>query len=156
MYYYGKRRKRKRQYVVIDKYDWRAGCWIMPAKYPTIDNQSIHRTYAVGYGPVVRHLCCNNRCANPLHMLRGTQLENVNDETFRRSICRGNTGELSDYWYFRLWFKHLIINKLDSYYEEDRLFIDALSNANILMSKFKNNRYITVTEDKYGKEETIL
>ena len=111
MYYY--RKKRKHKYVIIDKHDWLAGCWIMPGKYPTIKGQSIHRTYAPGQGQVVRHLCCNNRCINPLHMLRGSQQENVDDEFFKSQVCKGNTGEVfSVYWYYRLWYKGQVLNWL--------------------------------------------
>ena len=143
-------------YVVVDKYDWLAGCWIVPVKYPTIKGKSIHQTYAPGRGPVVRHLCCNNRCTSPLHMRRGSQLENMNDEVFKRKICECNRGELSDYWYYRLWFKGMVMNWLKENNTEDRVFVEALSNANILMSKFRYDKYITVMEDKYGKEEAIL
>lgn len=150
--YYRKKWKRKGQYVVIDKEDWLAGCWVMPAKYPTIKGESVHRTYAPGRGDVVRHVCCNNRCVNPLHMLRGTQQENMYDEVFKRDICAGNVGEeLSDYWYYRLWFKGAIMNMLMKDDREDRVFIKAINNAHILMGELRSDKFITVMEDKYGK-----
>lgn len=154
MYY--RKKKRRHMYVAIDKVDWLAGCWITNVKYPSIKGESIHRTYAPGQGPVVRHLCCNNRCTNPLHMIRGSQQENMDDEVRKRDVCSGNTGELSDYWYYRIWFKGRILNMLRKDNREDRDYNEAVSNASILMSKFKSDRYITVMEDKYGKEETVL
>jgi len=108
MYYW--KRKRKRMYVVVDKYDWLAGCWITPVKYPTINGESIHRMYAPGVGSVVRHLCCNKKCINPLHMIRGTQQENVDDERIKWLVCVENRSELNSYWYYRILFKKRVID----------------------------------------------
>lgn len=57
---------------------------------------STHRAaYQIAYGAipegeVVRHSCDNRSCCNPLHLLAGTQRENIQDAVSRGRIARKN------------------------------------------------------------------
>jgi hypothetical protein len=57
------------------------GCWLSKFKYPRIGNEQLHIKFAEGSGDIVRHLCGCNRCFNPLHVVRGSDIENAKDET---------------------------------------------------------------------------
>jgi len=68
----------------------------------------VHREmYKSFYGPikngnVVRHSCDNRRCCNPLHLLQGTQKENVKDMVERQRIpsmiSNETVLEMFQYW----------------------------------------------------------
>lgn len=55
-------------------------CWLSDWKYLMVEGKSIHKEWARGEGEVVRHLCGDNRCINPIHLLRGSDIENAMDE----------------------------------------------------------------------------
>lgn len=71
--------------VVVDREDRCAGCWMMVTKkgYPKLDGKPIHQQYAAGSGVLVRHLCSNKHCINPMHLLRGSDGQNSLDEMMR-------------------------------------------------------------------------
>jgi len=49
------------------------------------------RTRSIGSrGMIVRHSCDLPHCANPFHLLTGTQLQNVRDMISRGRACRGS------------------------------------------------------------------
>jgi hypothetical protein len=56
------------------------GCWRFEKPYQKIDGRWIHIDWAVGEGEIVRHLCGESKCVNPLHLIRGTDIENAKDE----------------------------------------------------------------------------
>ena len=53
-------------------------------------------------GNVVRHVCDNRKCCNPLHLLQGTQLENIQDMIERNrmphKIPEKTILEMAKYW----------------------------------------------------------
>lgn len=57
------------------------GCWLSKYSYPRIGYDRLHIKFAEGTGEIVRHLCGCNRCFNPLHIVRGSDIENTRDET---------------------------------------------------------------------------
>ncbi len=84
------------KYVVVDKGEMEAGCWISDSKYPRMDKKYIHQTYATGKGEIVRHLCSNSYCINPMHLIRGSAGENNADEMLKNHfiliVARRATG----------------------------------------------------------------
>ena len=75
-----KRREERVRTILVDPYDFMAGCWLSPFKYMNFNGAFIHQIYAAGEGSLVRHLCCNNYCVNPMHLIRGENWENSQDE----------------------------------------------------------------------------
>jgi hypothetical protein len=61
-------------------------CWTANSDYVRINNRHLHIVNAVGRGELVRHLCGNKRCVNPLHLLRGSKMENYEDEEEKRAF----------------------------------------------------------------------
>jgi hypothetical protein len=45
-----------------------------------LDGRYLHQDWARGEGYIVRHLCGDNRCLNPIHLVRGSEIENALDE----------------------------------------------------------------------------
>ena len=86
--YYGRRRfvsvgsAIKKRTVMVDKYDYISGCWWMNSPYAKFKGKAIYQTYAAGVGEYARHLCCDNHCINPMHLLRGTPKDNAQDEVY--------------------------------------------------------------------------
>lgn len=79
-------------------------CWIASRPYATMGCFSIHKGID-GPGEVTRHLCCNSKCINPMHMKRGTQGENRHDDavknrwkkyTFDRVVTEHISGKCPD------------------------------------------------------------
>ena len=67
------------------------GCWNLE-----VDRGSLgkgigdYRSWAAGDGKLVRHLCSNSRCINPLHLVRGYDKENGEDEVRKRYVIGKN------------------------------------------------------------------
>ena len=55
-------------------------CWRFEKGYEKIDGNRVHQLWASGSGPIVRHLCSDGRCVNPLHIVRGEDIDNARDE----------------------------------------------------------------------------
>jgi hypothetical protein len=55
-------------------------CWRFEQRYQKLDGFYLHHKWAAGEGDVVRHLCGEGKCVNPLHLIRGTDIENAVDE----------------------------------------------------------------------------
>ena len=55
-------------------------CWRFEKWYERLDGEALHQLWARGEGPIVRHLCSEGRCINPIHLMRGTDLDNAKDE----------------------------------------------------------------------------
>lgn len=59
----------------------------------------IHREWANEDGEVVRHLCGDNRCVNPIHLIKGSDIENAMDEVeveeFSNSLFEKKLGDYS-------------------------------------------------------------
>ena len=73
--------------VMGDKY-WIPMCWkFVHEKYPRLEGSYLHTQYAHGQGEVVRHLCSDSRCVNPLHLVRGSDVENARDEIAIRDFA---------------------------------------------------------------------
>lgn len=70
----------QRKTLFIFKENTLVNCWRFEKSYEKLDDMPAHQTFASGEGPVVRHLCSDNRCVNPLHLTRGTDYENAKDE----------------------------------------------------------------------------
>lgn len=71
--------------ITLSRYDGFERCWVFMSKYPSINGTKIHLGVpGIEKYPLVRHLCCDNRCGNPLHLKGGTARENTNDETLKR------------------------------------------------------------------------
>lgn len=66
--------------LVVDRVNRDVGCWLADGKYPKMGKEKIHQKFAAGSGPVVRHLCSERNCINPMHLVRGTAAENNKDE----------------------------------------------------------------------------
>jgi len=63
------------------------GCWRFERSYQMIGGEYLHQKWAIGEGEVVRHLCGDNRCVNPLHIIRGSDIENAMDEIEIRKVA---------------------------------------------------------------------
>lgn len=59
-------------------------CWRFEKSYCKLDGVYLHAEWATGEGEVVRHMCCDNKCVNPMHLVRGSDLENAMDEIYMR------------------------------------------------------------------------
>jgi hypothetical protein len=70
----------QRKTLFIFKENTLVNCWRFEKAYERLGGLPLHQIYARGEGPVVRHLCSDNRCINPLHLVRGTDYENAKDE----------------------------------------------------------------------------
>jgi hypothetical protein len=75
-----KQYKDKEKILFVFRESMIVNCWRFETKYEKLDGLPAHQTFARGTGPVVRHLCSDNRCINPLHLVRGTDYENAKDE----------------------------------------------------------------------------
>lgn len=75
---------KRERIVLVDREDTMYGCWIMEAEYASWYGKNIHQVYASGNGELVRHLCSNKHCINPMHLLRGSTFENYRDEVERQ------------------------------------------------------------------------
>jgi len=62
------------------------GCWRFEKSYQRLDGAFLHQQWASGKGEVVRHLCGDNRCVNPLHLVRGNEVDNAKDELAIRNF----------------------------------------------------------------------
>jgi len=68
------------KYLTINKELGVRGCWRFEKGYQTIEGVTLHQVWASGEGEVVRHLCGESKCVNPLHLIRGSDIENAEDE----------------------------------------------------------------------------
>uniref|UniRef100_A0A6H2A2X5 Uncharacterized protein n=1 Tax=viral metagenome TaxID=1070528 RepID=A0A6H2A2X5_9ZZZZ len=64
----------------VEKKNQMGSCWRFEFSYPVISGVTLHQAWAGGTGEVVRHLCGCSRCVNPLHLIRGNDIENAMDE----------------------------------------------------------------------------
>ena len=71
-------------------------CWRFEKYYEKVDGMKLHQLWARGVGPIVggegpivRHLCSEGRCVNPIHLVRGTDYENAKDEIEVRNFENG-------------------------------------------------------------------
>ena len=55
-------------------------CWRFEKYYEKLHELHLHQQWASGKGPIVRHLCSDGRCVNPLHLVRGEDIDNARDE----------------------------------------------------------------------------
>lgn len=76
---YRKRKKVHKFVMEHGKMMW-FNCWLADRKYKMLDGFCMYQKWASGEGDVVRHLCGDARCVNPLHLRRGTDIENAQDE----------------------------------------------------------------------------
>jgi len=72
--------KKKEKIVFVSRENELMSCWRFEERYARVDGTALHQKWARGEGPIVRHLCSDGRCVNPLHLVRGTDLENAMDE----------------------------------------------------------------------------
>jgi hypothetical protein len=72
--------REKEKLLFVFKDNTLVNCWRFEHPYEKLDGIPVHQRMAGGEGPIVRHLCSDNRCVNPLHLLRGTDYENALDE----------------------------------------------------------------------------
>ena len=71
--------------VTLAREDEFERCWLFRSKYPIIGSSRIHLAVpGIEKYPLVRHLCCDSRCGNPLHLKGGTARENSEDEMMKR------------------------------------------------------------------------
>jgi hypothetical protein len=65
------------------------GCWNTSYKYLKLDGAKLYKILALGEGEVVRHLCGNSCCINPIHLKMGSDVENAYDERpFRAFVIK--------------------------------------------------------------------
>jgi hypothetical protein len=55
-------------------------CWRFESVYEKVDGIKLYDEWARGEGEVARHLCSNSKCVNPIHLLRGSWIDNAKDE----------------------------------------------------------------------------
>jgi hypothetical protein len=55
-------------------------CWRFEKGYEKLDGVKLYDEWARGEGEVARHLCSDGKCVNPIHLLRGSWLDNAKDE----------------------------------------------------------------------------
>lgn len=60
--------------------DIHVGCWRLDTPYGKLDGYDLHKLWASGSGNIVRHLCSDSRCFNPIHLIKGTEFDNADDE----------------------------------------------------------------------------
>ena len=75
--------KREELKLMISRSHEILGCWRFEEWYKVIEERTLHREWArggSGNGEIVRHLCSDNRCVNPLHLVYGNDVENADDE----------------------------------------------------------------------------
>ncbi len=72
--------EKKTKMLFVFKENELLNCWRFEKGYEKLDGLPAHQVLARGEGPIVRHLCSDNRCINPLHLVRGTDYENAKDE----------------------------------------------------------------------------
>lgn len=71
-------RERKMLFVARD---WTTlNCWRFEGYYEMMEGERVHQKWAEGEGEIVRHLCGDGRCVNPLHLRKGSDVENARDE----------------------------------------------------------------------------
>lgn len=70
----------KKDKLYVNRENTLMDCWRFDTAYKKLDGFNVYRKWACGEGPVVRHLCSDKRCINPLHLVRGTDFENAFDE----------------------------------------------------------------------------
>ncbi len=66
--------------LIVFKVNTLLNCWRFENPYEKMYGLHLHQQWARGEGPIVRHLCSDNRCINLLHLVRGTDYENAMDE----------------------------------------------------------------------------
>lgn len=63
------------------------GCWELLVDYGSLGRKiGGYNKWATGEGVLVRHLCSNRRCTNPLHLVKGTHAENSQDEMTKCAV----------------------------------------------------------------------
>lgn len=67
-------------------------CWLDEREYPF--GGQIHKASNFDGMQVVRHLCDDKRCINPLHHRQGTQLENGNDRILKTDFLIEHSNRL--------------------------------------------------------------
>ena len=72
--------------IIAEQDHVNSGCWISDTIYPKIDRKHIHIIYAAGEGEVSRHLCSNNHCVNPIHLVMGSIEENNQDKYDKQTL----------------------------------------------------------------------
>lgn len=77
-----------RRIVFVSSDEFTTCCWrFVNERYPMLNGRYLHQEWvAVGEGEVVRHLCGDSRCVNPMHLRRGSDIENAYDEIKVRSF----------------------------------------------------------------------
>lgn len=65
------------------------GCWRFEKGYQKLDGLYLHQQWASSEGEIVRHLCGDNRCVNPLHLVKGNDIDNAKDELDVRNFSVG-------------------------------------------------------------------
>jgi hypothetical protein len=55
-------------------------CWRFENSYERLDGVKLYDAWARGDGEVARHLCSDSKCVNPIHLIRGSWLDNAKDE----------------------------------------------------------------------------
>lgn len=80
-----KEKENRRLKIEISKELGILGCWLCEFKYAWIDDgerkEHLYQKFANGEGEVARHLCGDGRCSNPAHLIRGSNRENIKDES---------------------------------------------------------------------------
>lgn len=74
------RYKQVERRIVVVESDWLTSCWRFTEWYPRVNGLWLHKEWARGEGEIVRHLCSDGKCVNPLHLKRGDDIENAMDE----------------------------------------------------------------------------
>lgn len=115
-------------------------CWLADWKYLMVCGISLHKTWAIrGKGEIVRHLCSDSRCVNPLHLMRGDEFENADDELEVRDFTlKRYMEELNDY---------SLANE-----SRDRAFYIIVPRFAIKMREDGNDKFSPSEAISYGRE----
>lgn len=161
--------------VEINENNFVYDCWLSSESYLKIGKSPIHKYIASGEGEIVRHLCGNNRCINPNHLIKGNEFENADDEieirNFTVNLFKAITNDNSldnepmDRAFFimvprfAIWYnsnrriegsKYLSLTEVIKFGREEyrHAYVDRLTNTNIL-DKQLNHTAITKANQVY-------
>lgn len=109
--------------------------------------------------PVVRHTCDNRKCINPIHLIGGTQADNMQDASDRGRTMRGrkakrfgddiNTAKLSDTECQKILYEYqlgLARNEIADLHSVSLQYITSLINS-------KSRKHLVRNFDKYSSKK---
>lgn len=114
-------------------------CWLADYKYLRVGDIVLCREWAIGEGDIVRHLCGDNRCVNPVHLKMGTDFENADDEIEVRDFTTAKFMEMMNDYSLK-----------DE--PKDRAFLVTIPRMSRKLTEDSFKRYKLSETIKYGRE----